>query len=169
MSLVEQFLGETLASGELDRQLGVQYARWRKLWDFQEFRAAVLGRAWERRQQFKGQTAPEFLAWLRRLAWSAAVEQWRQRRRQAGLLHRFAALLPRWARGASEELDTRDLVEWLLAGLTARERKLLVLKYYRQMTADQLADALATTRAGVHQLHYRALAKLRERLKNRGQ
>ncbi len=167
MKMVEQLLEETLANGELDRQLRGQHARWQHLWEFGEYRDAVLAHAWERRKQFHGQTAGEFLAWLRRLALSVAVERWRQRQREAGLLRRLAALLPRWTPSPTEAGETRDLVEWLLAGLTDRERKLLVLKYYQHLSASQLARRLGTTTAAIHQLHYRALNKLRERMKNR--
>jgi len=169
MNVVEQLLKETLANGELDRQLRGQHTRWQQLWDFGEFREAVLVRAWEAREQFRGVDAAEFLAWLRRLGWSAAVERWRQTQRETGLLRRFAALLPRWTPSPEEAVDTKDLVQWLLAGLTDRERKLLVLKYYQQLSADRIAKALDTTSAAVHQLHYRALDKLRRRLGKRGE
>jgi RNA polymerase sigma factor (sigma-70 family) len=168
MSVVEQLLEATLASGELDRQLRGQHAQWRHRWDFGDFREAVLGRAWESREQFRGDTAAEFLAWLRRVGWSVAVDHWRQQQRQAGLLRRLAALLPRWTPSATAAVETRDLVQWLLAGLTERERKLLVLMYFQQMSGARLADALGTTPAAVHQLHYRAIAKLRSRLKKSG-
>jgi RNA polymerase sigma factor (sigma-70 family) len=167
MRVVEQLLHETLSNGELDRQLRGQHAQWRHLWDFGEFREEVLSRAWEAREQFRGKTAGEFLAWLRPLAWSAAVDHWRKVKREIGLLQRLALLIPRWPVSTTEAVDTRDLVEWLLAGLSDRERKLLVLMYYRHMPADALARELGMTTAAVHQLHYRAIGKLRRRLKNR--
>jgi RNA polymerase sigma-70 factor (ECF subfamily) len=164
MTAVERLLAETLANGELDRQLTAQHHRWRHLWDYGDFREAVLQRAWEQRDHFRGETAAEFLAWLRRLAWSLSIDRWRERRRETGLLQRLARLLPRFSRPPEEAVDTRDLVDWLLAGLTERERKLLVLKYYQQLSGAELAAALDSTPEAVAQLHYRALLKLRQRL-----
>jgi RNA polymerase sigma factor (sigma-70 family) len=168
MNTVQQLLEDTLANGELDQQLAAQHWRWRHLWDFAEFREAVLARAWDRREQFRGQTTEEFLAWLRRLGWSVAVDRWRARRREAGLLQRLASLLPRFTRSAADAVETRDLVEWLLAGLTERERKLLILKYYQQLSTEQIARSLGTSTAAIHQLHYRVLGKLRARIKKSG-
>jgi RNA polymerase sigma factor (sigma-70 family) len=167
MNIVEHLLQETVASGDLERQLRIQYARWHRLWDFEEFRAEVLESAWVHQSQFRGQTAPEFLAWLRRLAWSAGVDRWRQRQRQATLLERFVALLPSLPAPSAQPIETKDFVEWLLAGLTDRERNLLIMKYYRQMLPSAMARELETSQEGVRQLHHRAIAKLRKRLNNR--
>lgn len=163
---VATLLQNTLASGELERRLRSQHRQWEHVLDYGEFREEVLGKAWERQSGFQGKTSAEFLAWLRRIAWSVAVDAWRRRKRYSNLLKGFARLLsPVAALPASQRVETRDLVQWLLAGLTARERKILILKYFENMPTDRLAEELETTREGVLQLHYRAIAKLRERAK----
>lgn len=166
MTSVERFLQITLSTGDLDQQLRWQHSRWRHLWDFTEFRDAALARAWECRDQFSGDTPAEFLAWLRRIAWSVAVDHWRAERRQKGLLRRLADFIPRLLPSPVEMVETRELVGWLLAGLSERERQLLLLKYYQRLSAETIAQKLGCTTAAVNQLHYRALAKLRERLGN---
>jgi len=163
--VVAGFFKETLASGELDRQLRERHRRWRHVLDFSEFRDRVFDRAWDARETFRGESLGEFLAWIRRVGWTAAVDLWREHKRQSGLRARAAGFLPRFVLPAPAQVETEDLVGWLLAGLTERERKLLRLKYYEGLTAEQLAAELGTTAAGMSQLHYRALEKLRARLK----
>jgi RNA polymerase sigma factor (sigma-70 family) len=169
MNTVQRLLEATLTSGELDRQLTVQHRRWQGILDFDDFREAVLARAWERRQQFRGNSPEEFLAWLRRLGWSIGIDHWRERRRERSLLQRFAELIPQSTGSPTGIVDTRELVEWLLAGLNDRERKVLTLKYYQQLSGEEIARTLGTSVAAVHQLHYRALGKLRDRLKKSDQ
>jgi RNA polymerase sigma factor (sigma-70 family) len=67
--------------------------------------------------------------------------------------------------GAAERVQTRDFVEWLLAGLTDRERDVMAWRYFEGLSMDVVADRLRTTRPAAYQLHYRALAKLRDRAK----
>jgi RNA polymerase sigma factor (sigma-70 family) len=165
MHIVERLLGEITASGELERQLRSQHRKWWHFWDFGDFRDAVLARAWEHRDQFRGSTAAELLAWIRRVGWSVAVDHSREQRRQATLLHRLRQLVPWTVPSLTDALETADLVEWLLAGVTPRERNLLFMKYFRQMSTTEMATALKTSVAAVHQLHRRAILKLQARLK----
>ncbi|HEX3152657.1 MAG TPA: sigma-70 family RNA polymerase sigma factor [Gemmataceae bacterium] len=163
MNDVERFLRDTLANGVLDRQLQSQFVRWRRVWDYGDFRDAVLGRVWERRAEFRGTTQAEFVAWLRVLGWTIGVDRWRDEQRRRSLFQRIARRFKAPV-SSSERVDTADLVEWLIAGLTDRERKLLLLKYFHFKTLDELALSLETSKAGVRQLHHRAIAKLRNRL-----
>jgi RNA polymerase sigma factor (sigma-70 family) len=164
--VVARLFKESLDSGELDRQLRERHRRWRHVLDYGEFRDRVLDRAWDARETFRGESGAELAAWIRRVSWSAAVDLWREHKRQSALRARAARFLPRFVLPEAPQVETADLVEWLLAGLTERERKLLRLKYFDGLTAEQLAAALETTSAGVSQLHYRALEKLRARSKD---
>ena len=96
-SEVSRLLQKTSASGVLDRQLRTQHRKWQQVLDYGEFRDRVLGRVWERQATFKGTTPEEFLAWLRRIGWSLAVDAWREKKRQVNLLTSFARLLPKFA------------------------------------------------------------------------
>jgi RNA polymerase sigma-70 factor (ECF subfamily) len=164
MNIVGRLLLETSASGELDQRLKASYARWDQIWDFGEFRSAVLERVWEHREQFRGQTAAEFLAWLRRVAWSASVDHWRHERRQASLLQKISDFFYARSPPATDLVETRDFVEWILAGLNDGERNLLEMKYFQQKSAVEIARILGMTPSAVRQLHYRAIGKLRKRL-----
>src|SRR5262249_51485930 len=144
-------------------------SRWQHVLDFGEFREAVLAKGWERRSQFHGRTADELLAWLRTIGWSVAVDAWRQRKRHSGLLEKFQKLVSAaFVAPPSERIETQDLVEWLLAGLSERERKVLRMRYYEDVSTEKIAEALECSPEAVSQLHYRAIAKLREKLKKSG-
>jgi RNA polymerase sigma factor (sigma-70 family) len=82
------------------------------------------------------------------------------------LLQRLLASLPSFLPSPEAAVETKDLVEWLLAGLNDRERKLLVLKYYRGLSMAEAALDLDMSEGAAHQLHHRALKKLREKIKN---
>jgi RNA polymerase sigma factor (sigma-70 family) len=165
--LVRRLLEETLESGQLDRQLRCQHRRWRHLLDSGDFRDLVLSRVWQGADGFRGTTAEEFLAWVRRVGWSVAVDTWRQHKRETSLLARFTAFLPKFALPTSGEVETADLVSWLMADLSDRERKVLELRYFRGLTFKEIAEKLGKPLGSIAQLHYRALQRLRDRAKNR--
>ena len=164
-SVVTRLLEETLLNGALDRQLELLAKRWQHLLDVGELRQLVLARAWERRDQFRGSSSAEFLGWLRRLAWTIAVDLWRDQARHTRLMERVANLLPKIGPSVEDRIELRDYVNWLMAGLTDRERKVLALRYYESMSVEEVADAMSTTCQAITQLHYRAIVKLRERIK----
>jgi RNA polymerase sigma-70 factor (sigma-E family) len=58
-------------------------------------------------------------------------------------------------------LEQRDQLVHLLATLTARERKVVVLRYYFDLPEDEVATELSVTRGTVKSTASRALAKLR--------
>ena len=167
-SVVARLLDETLKNGELDRRLRSLTGRWPQLLDLGDLRELVLARAWERRDQFRGSSSSEFLAWLRRFAWSIAVDLWRDKERRARLIDRVGELLPMFGASVEDQIETQDLFSWLIAGLTERERKVLILKYYENMSLEAVAQVMNTTCPAISQLHYRAILKLRERMKKAG-
>jgi RNA polymerase sigma factor (sigma-70 family) len=162
-SLAARFLRETAENGELDRQLNRLIANWPRLMDAGDLRQIAVSRAWELRTSFRGTTQQEFLAWVRQLAWSAALDLWRSQGRRRRLSERLAEFVPSLAHSAEAKVETEDFVSWLFAGLTARERNVLVLRYFRGLSVPEAATVMKTTEKAVSQLHYRAIAKLRKR------
>ncbi len=64
---------------------------------------------------------------------------------------------------SSEELFlNRLLIKELLAGLEERERKIIVLRYFRDQTQQQVARSLGISQVQVSRLESRILKKLRE-------
>jgi RNA polymerase sigma-70 factor (sigma-E family) len=62
---------------------------------------------------------------------------------------------------ASDQLAERDLLWRALAMLPLRQRAVLVLRYYEDLTDPQIADALGCATGTVRSLSSRALAALR--------
>jgi RNA polymerase sigma factor (sigma-70 family) len=61
----------------------------------------------------------------------------------------------------SDGVELRDQLIRLLVTLTARERKVVVLRYYFDLPEDAVAEELSVTRGTVKSTASRALAKLR--------
>lgn len=164
--LIEQFLCDTLADGRLNAVLRAQHRRWGATLDTDDFQGEVLSRVWDRRDQFRGLTPEEFLAWVSRIGQFVAVDLHRTRNRDQSLLRRFAALMVEpFAPSAEGTLQTRDFVGWLLADLSTDERQILESLHFKQMSVEQLAVKLQTTPAAIRQRHFRAISKLRKKKK----
>lgn len=107
-------------------------------------------------------------AWLFAIAQNIARSGLRTRRRRTGLLH----ARPQWApmpRAAplpdddAERAQLRTAVQRALAGLSERERTLLLMRE-EGFRHREIADALGTTTGSVGTMLARALTKLEERL-----
>jgi RNA polymerase sigma factor for flagellar operon FliA len=65
---------------------------------------------------------------------------------------------------AYEHAETRDRVRRAIAGLPARERKVIALYYYRDVTMKQIGREIGVNESRVSQLHARAIQRLRKAL-----
>lgn len=163
---VAHFLTALGRTGELNDRLAALYANWKGSLDRDDFFDAVLSTAWVRADNFSGTTLETFLGWLRRVSWTVALDllrnEARERARRSGwsLMH-IDALSEH-----ENQLRTIETVAWLLAGLTFRERVVMRERFFFGRNTTQIAQLLGTTVSAVHQLHYRALKRLRERARN---
>lgn len=69
--------------------------------------------------------------------------------------------------GPEEVLDKKELKEKLMESLdllTEKERKVILLYYYEELTLKEISYALDVSESRVSQLHTRALQKMREKL-----
>jgi RNA polymerase sigma-70 factor (sigma-E family) len=67
--------------------------------------------------------------------------------------------------GASvDDLDRRTDLREVLAGLPSRQRAVLILRFYEDLSVDQTAEALGCTPGAVKTLTNRALSAVRRRL-----
>ncbi len=64
--------------------------------------------------------------------------------------------------GPEEELVERFALRDAIAALGERERRVILLRYYRAMTQDQCAQVLGVSQVQVSRLEKRAIARLRE-------
>jgi RNA polymerase sigma-70 factor (ECF subfamily) len=113
-------------------------------------------------RQFTGTTKEDFRRWLFRIATNEVNAYVRQARRRKVLLESAARSGAMAASGGSgeESLDWPALYQAILR-LKPRDQAILHLRFFEQMSHDEIADVLqerpATVRAGLS----RALEKLR--------
>jgi RNA polymerase sigma factor for flagellar operon FliA len=67
---------------------------------------------------------------------------------------------------AYEKVETRERVHTAIAGLPWRERKVIGLYYYGQVTMKEIGAEIGVNESRVSQLHARAIRRLREALGN---
>lgn len=68
--------------------------------------------------------------------------------------------------GALAEVDRQETLQPLLADLPERERRILVLRFYGNMTQTQIAEKVGLSQMHVSRLLSRTLARLRERIED---
>jgi RNA polymerase sigma-70 factor (sigma-E family) len=111
-------------------------------------------RHWERIH-----TSPE--AYVRRTLYTANVSRWRRQRvAEVALTYDRAGHEP--STGA-DDAPARLALRHALAGLTAKQRAVLVLRYYEDLTETQTAATLGISVGTVKSTTRQALARLRER------
>lgn len=106
-------------------------------------------RRWE-----KIHTSPE--AYVRRTIYTANVTRWRRTRITEQQHHGDVAARPTY------DLDDRVTVLDALSRLTTKQRAVLVLRYYEDLTETQTAEALGVSLGTVKSTHSHALTRLRE-------
>lgn len=103
------------------------------------------------------------LAYLRRIMANLRTDWWRRRRWEGGGgVPDAVAATPVWGRpdGGMAAVEDRDLIVRRLAPLTARERTVVVLRYYADLTETAVAAELGITVGTVKSTCARALARL---------
>lgn len=100
-------------------------------------------------------------AYVRRVMATTAVSWWRRR----WSVERPTASLPdNAAIDTSARLDEADAMRRHLLTLPARQRAVLVLRYYDDMTEAQIAETLGISRGAVSRYAARGLSALRARI-----
>lgn len=95
-------------------------------------------------------------AWARRVIYRDYISWWRRHRREYEV-----ADVPEVAGLVSPPGEAAAMLRDALAGLTPRQRAVLLLRYVEDMTAAQTADVLGVTVGTVKKLGFVALARLR--------
>jgi RNA polymerase sigma-70 factor (sigma-E family) len=112
------------------------------------FKAAM---AWER---IEGEPEP----YVRRILYTENISWWRRRRR---LVVEAAAVQLEQPAGPGTDVDLQVALERALGQLTAKQRTVLVLRYYEDLTEADAARVLGVGVGTVKSTHRRALLRLR--------
>ena len=67
-----------------------------------------------------------------------------------------------------EHVEIRESIKPLLDALEPREKKILLLRFFKNMTQSQIADEIGVSQMHVSRLLTRTLAQLRESLEDHG-
>jgi RNA polymerase sigma-70 factor, ECF subfamily len=121
--------------------------------------ALTFERAYRRRATFDRRRGVE-RAWLFGIARNAALDELRRRRRVATLSIEPEAVEASVEDGAEVALR-RTAVRSALAGLPAREREIVALKFHGGLSNAELARVIGVSETGAGTLLYRAMEKLR--------
>jgi len=98
--------------------------------------------------------------YLRRTLYHLAVDNWRWRSRHPEVgLHADVAIA---GRDLAAEVELRDALMQALAGLPARQRAVLVLRYFEQLTEVEIAATLGCSAGAVKSSAARGLHRLRQ-------
>jgi RNA polymerase sigma-70 factor (sigma-E family) len=101
-------------------------------------------------------------AYLRRTLYHLAADGWRQQslwRRKYQLLR---PLQPAVTQDQTDEVDRRDALIRLLLQLPPRQRAIIVLRYWEQLSEAEAAEVLGCSAGTVKSATSRALARLRQ-------
>lgn len=121
----------------------------------------------------------EFTTWLHRLTVNACIDEQRRRRRFGDFDEVADARIGARAAGAADErvarLETSDAVREAVAGLKPKLRIAILLKYFEELSYEEIAEALGCSKGTVasrlnrgHKALARRLGHLREELLHGG-
>jgi RNA polymerase sigma factor (sigma-70 family) len=99
-------------------------------------------------------------AYVRRIMYRDQVSVWR--RREVTELPTAAIPEPRRSMSPGDEVEDRMLLRSALMRLGRRQRTVLVLRYFEDMTEQQVADVLGVRVGTVKSTSHKALQHLRE-------
>ncbi len=123
--------------------------------------ATAFERAYRKRARFDPRRG-EPRAWLFGIARNAALDELRRRGRQTELAVEPADLSHPPLDQSAEASERRLVLSTALAGLAARERELIALKFFAGLTNPEIAAVLGITESNAGTKLHRAVAKLRE-------
>jgi RNA polymerase sigma factor (sigma-70 family) len=122
--------------------------------------ALTFERAYRRRRTFDRRRGEE-RAWLFGIARNAALDELRRRRRLATLVEEPTDETAAPEDGADVALR-RTAVRTALAGMSARDRELIALKFHAGLTNAELARVLGVSESNAGTMLHRSMAKLRK-------
>jgi RNA polymerase sigma-70 factor (ECF subfamily) len=100
------------------------------------------------------------LAWLLLTARRIATDRWRRAR---SVLRHLVATVERPVQpGPDAEADARMWLETVIQILPVRQREVLVLRYHRDLTDEQIGTVMGLTASGARSLLARGIATLRD-------
>lgn len=110
--------------------------------------------------------------WLSRIAVNLAIDRWRRNRRRADTFsplaeHDHEAMLADTGTPPDRRVESRETAELLrsaLAALPERQRAVVTLRHYQELSLEEIAETLGISLGTVKSSLHRALAQMRRGL-----
>jgi RNA polymerase sigma-70 factor (ECF subfamily) len=126
----------------------------------EDLTAATFEKAWRGRRRFRRDLGA-FSTWLFTIARNTAADHFRRTRREVPLEESVASVDPASPEEVVQYQQELSRLARLLAGLPARERELIALKYGGRLTNRQIARLTRLGESNVGTILNRAVGKLR--------
>jgi RNA polymerase sigma factor (sigma-70 family) len=127
----------------------------------EDITALAFERAYRRRRLFDRRRGEE-RAWLFGIARNAALDELRRRRRLAALTAEPEDAEAQSPEHGADVALRRTAVRTALAGLPARDREIVALKFHAGLSNGELAKVLGVSESNAGTLLHRAIEKLRK-------
>lgn len=163
----DQDAARTLYERYFDRIYNYVYARVGRAEDAEDLAIDTLTRSLTRLDLFQDQGVA-FSSWVYRIAHNATIDHYR-RRGKVTIVPLDGASLPESADPselALEQLSNEDLRS-ALRDLTDEQQQVLILRFFQDLTAAQVADIMGKSVGAVQALQHRALGSLERALQGR--
>ncbi len=135
--------------------------------DAEDIVATVFLKAWQRARQYR-QGSRNYRRWLFGIARNEVRNHWRERRAARALeaeLELDAAARDSLANGAVNGVDLPALRK-AMGRLTPDQRDVITLRYFGEMTPQEIAAILGKAEGSIRALQFRALRRLRKAVSN---
>lgn len=163
----DQDAARTIYERYFDRIYNYVYARIGRVEDAEDLAIDTMTRSLTRLDLFHDQGVA-FSSWLYRIAHNATIDHYR-RRGKVTLVPLETATLPQSADPsdlALEQLSNEELRE-ALRELTDEQQQVLILRFFQDLTAAQVAEIIGKSVGAVQALQHRALGSLERALQGR--
>ena len=163
----DQDAARTLYERYFDRIYNYVYARLGRAEDAEDLAIDTMTRSLTRLDQFQDQGVA-FSSWVYKIAHNATIDHYR-RHGKVTLVSLEQATLPQSADPselALEQLSNEDL-RVALRALTDEQQQVLILRFFQDLTAPQVAGIMGKSVGAVQALQHRALGSLERALQGR--
>ena len=163
----DQDAARTLFERYFDRIYNYVYARLGRAEDAEDLAIDTMTRSLTRLDQFQDQGVA-FSSWVYKIAHNATIDHYR-RHGKVTLVSLEQATLPQSADPselAMEQLSNEDL-RVALRALTDEQQQVLILRFFQDLTAAQVAGIMGKSVGAVQALQHRALGSLERALQGR--
>ena len=163
----DQDAARTLYERYFDRIYNYVYARLGRAEDAEDLAIDTMTRSLTRLDQFQDQGVA-FSSWVYKIAHNATIDHYR-RHGKVTLVSLEQATLPQSADPselALEQLSNEDL-RVALRALTDEQQQVLILRFFQDLTAAQVAGIMGKSVGAVQALQHRALGSLERALQGR--